>query len=273
MSDPIQVRPEIQSVRVPKASHVGPDYNINLLNGWHTRLIYSYYGQPILDYDADANEKLLYWDGPEIIGILANQNAPIIRQLFDYENSLDPQIKIQRGRNQFDPGYFSTGKLLRMKGRFLVKPAGTDTGNQYFNMDINVINDENVKIIGSQFYGLNDVRIGADSGNTYNEPTPIDFEVIISSMIAHYDDKGGAKQLIMRADGEYRMHLSPSAGIDGRFISVPIGPIQTVTGFGSWKVIEDVSTIERSNTIDFTIGGLDQMDNLFINYLIIEELG
>lgn len=218
--------------------HIAPSLNINSVKGWDTRLIYCFYGLP---------------DSPFNYVSVAGG---------DYETNLFQAIKLfgdyYKGNNTFGlDRYYSTGKNLRIKGRFIVT---SNDSNRLFNIWVNLDNKD--LGINYQLAATNNKNDHTFFNGNIGESVPVDFEIIISFVESV---EGENPIFLAQANGYYQYNLdSYSAnGFNIQNAYVPIwnggetnfiGPLNSLNSFilninfsrsSVYKIILSYLTIEE----------------------------
>jgi hypothetical protein len=230
--------------------HQTPNHNINGIAGWSNRTIYSYYGSPGIDtipfdYFAPAGD------------YTTNLFEAIAGYSFPSTNSMP----IYKGTTTFPARYFSTGKNIRIKGRFLISCGSTSPA---FNMRVH-ISDPNLGLttIAASNSGYNHTLVH-DRTNM-----PLDYEITLTGIeTLQYDTDTNTStyETFIQANGyfQYEAGNYNSAGENSAVHYVPIylsEPYRQTTGL-----------ITNTKSIQINFVNSADVTSLKVIYLIIEEM-
>ena len=228
--------------------HQTPNHNINGITGWSNRTIYSYYGSP-------GNNIYDYYSHNGAYNV--NLFTGIAAYTFPNTNSRP----IYKGTNAFPARYFSTGKNLRVKGRFFISCGNT---SPIFNIKVNII-DPNLgeSTIAASNSGLNHTL----SDNLTN--MPLDFEIMLTGIETTQKDtvsNAETNETFIQANGFFQ-HESTDYNHPGPNTSVSYVPIYATSPYSaSTGLITDTKTLSL-NFIDSS-----NVTSIKVIYLTIEEM-
>ena len=225
--------------------HQTPNHNINGIQGWSNRTIYSYYGSPTVYYDYYADESRYDFDLFEAINGYTFPNT----------NSRS----IYKGTNLFPARYFSTGKNLRIKGRFFISCGST---TPKFDMRV-LISDPTLGPI--EIASTNNGNDHLLQNNLSN--APIDYEIMLTGIETYVDDNGAKTyETFIQANGFYQYTVGNynSNGSNTENAYVPVydnSPYRTTTGL-----------ITNTKTVSIDFVGSEDVTSIKVIYLTIEEM-
>lgn len=227
--------------------HPNPNFIINQVKGWNSRVLYTYYGAPgwtPLDiYNA-------YDDVTNIFYAIENYNS---------SNS----VILSKGQYQY-PQYsrfFKTGKSIRVKGSLLV----SSTSDPIFNISAKIYNGTNSSLltIAAQNNGSN--HIFAQNSSYYN--VPVNFEITYNCVET---DNKGAPSLWFQANGFYQYDFGSynNGGANNNVIYVPIW---NYTNSTQWIGVGDSND---AYDIYISFDGSANLGNpgIILRHLTVEEL-
>lgn len=161
--------------------HTSPNFNVNSVNGWHTRLIYSFYGNKLVGEFNYVSQTF------------GNYTLNIFEVLKNWQISTG--FIATKGNYTFGTNkrFLCSGKIIRIKGSLLVSVG--DPGNFNMTAQIKNISQSNLVPIAAQNNGQNHSFVaGGDSFNL----VPVNFEIIYRAIET---DKPG---LFIGAEGFYQ---------------------------------------------------------------------
>jgi hypothetical protein len=228
--------------------HQTPNHNINGIAGWSNRTIYSYYGSP-------GNNMYDYYSQNSAYDV--NLFTGIAAYTFPNTNSRP----IYKGINTFPARYFSTGKNLRVKGRFFIS-CGDST--PIFNMRV-LISDPT----------LGPIEIAkTNNGNNHLlrnnlDNAPIDYEIMLTGLETKQTDSdtnASTYETFIQANGFYQYAIDDYniTGDNATNAYVPIyqsRPYKQTTGL-----------ITNTKTLSIDFEGSANVTNIEVIYLTIEEM-
>ena len=219
-----------------------PTKTINNINGWNTRLLYSYCG--IFNNN--------FFDYVDVIN--GSYSSDFSTNLFDamdyYQTHTVPNDAVYKGTSTFPSRYFTTGKNVRVKGRFLVSGD-----NDIFNIRTGLFNSGN-GVIGLSRQNAGNTHHFANDNNVSD--VPVDFSIIYTSI------ELDSPSLCMMSNGYYRYEYADyaSGGSNRDVVHVPIWNLNPST------YIDNTSGYNQIR-ISFDGSGVTSMKLI---YLTIEEL-
>ena len=220
--------------------HIPPDFNINTVKGWNTRLLYNFYG-------SHANATMDY---------VSVTGADYTINIFDAIDTWASGIGriVSKGQFLFPHRYFKTGKSIRVRGRVLV----TSDDSRTFNIRASINNSN---------YGTSPVAAQNDGANhtfakgNIRTNVPVEFEIVYTSV------ETTESYLYMQANGYYKYEYDFYSN-GGRNLSVVHVPIWF---HGQYVRVDSDLTGNYTNKIYISFDGSDvQAIKLF--YLTVEEL-
>jgi len=230
--------------------HQTPNHNINGIKGWSNRTIYSYYGSPGQTTYYDYYVQQGAYDINLFTGIAA--------YVFPNTNSRP----IYKGTNTFPAGYFSTGKNLRIKGRFFISCGSS---SPVFNMSV---------YIDDPTLGPN--RIAAsnnENDHTLNNSLtnmPLDFEIVstgIETSMLNNSNNETTYETFIQANGFFQYESADFAG-DGNNTAVSYVPIYLLDPYRT-----TTGLITDTKTLSIKFDGSNNVTSIKVIYLTIEEMG
>jgi hypothetical protein len=230
--------------------HQTPNHNINGIAGWSNRTIYSYYGSP------GQNTYFDYYTAAAGI-YYRNLFALIKNYVFPNTNSMP----IYKGTNKFPARYFSTGKNLRVKGRFFISCGNT---SPVFNMRVNIVDPTlGESTIAESNNGANHTL----SDNLTN--MPLDFEIMltgIETLQTNTSPVAETYETFIQANGFFQ-HESVDYNHPGPNTSVSYVPIYATSPYNS-----STGEIDGNKEISITFNNSSNVTSIKVIYLTIEEM-
>jgi len=230
--------------------HQTPNHNINGIAGWSNRTIYSYYGSPGETTYYDYYIQNSAYDVNLFTGIAA--------YTFPNTNSRP----IYKGTTAFPARYFSTGKNLRVKGRFFIS-----NGNTFpvFNMAVNIIDPIRGETTIAASNNGSDHNLSHDRTNM-----PLDFEIMLTGIetsMLNNSNNETTYETFIQANGFFQYESADFAG-DGNNTAVSYVPIYLLDPYRT-----TTGLITDTKTLSIKFDGSNNVTSIKVIYLTIEEMG
>jgi len=218
--------------------HIPPDFNINTVKGWNTRLLYNFYGSPAtapMDYVSVTG---------------ADYTINIFDAIDTWANGIGSIVS--KGQFLFPHRYFKTGKSIRVRGKLIISVDGS---SPLFNINARIDNSNNGLILLANQNDNNDHQF-PDKDNV-----PVDFEIVYNSIELK------TPELVMQANGYYQYNTDSynTPGPNSNNIYVPIWNSE-----GPYIQVEN--SLSGTNKICINFANSNSISNIKIHYLTVEEL-
>ena len=222
-----------------QTKYTQPTFTINEQPGWHTRLLYSYYGFEALDYYAQTG------------GYTQN----LFEVIDTYWGGVNPPYMARKGTYFFPNGsrFFKTGKHIRIEGRLRV----SSTNSAIFNIDAGIYNENSGLITLAASNKRNDHSFALANGR---DSVPVYFKI---NYMSWEDD---SSNLYMAAEGHYQYEFESYNGG---------GPNTTVTYVPIWidkGPYVKIDNIQYSNKLYISFDGSSGITNITPICITVEEL-
>ena len=219
--------------------HIPPNFTINGVKGWNSRLLYTFYGNasnPDFDYYAQTGDYTI-----NLFSAIADwqqtNGAILSKGQYNY-----PQYSY----------FFKTGKSIRVKGTLLID---ADAATFNIRASIKNVTDNSVWAIARPNNG-NDHTVGKGG---VHEKMPVNFEITYGCI------EDNSNNLYFQANGFYQYEFS-DYNSEGSNVAVAYVPIWNSTQF------TNVGTNDDNYELHISFDNSNRVDPLVIRHLTIEEL-